>query len=72
VLSEDGIDSGSKTLGLAYLDVPSLVNVATAFGAFNGAGNQEALDNLKHLGGVLFWAGRSGDTVTSDLFVEST
>jgi hypothetical protein len=72
VLGEDGIDSGSKTLGLAYLDVPSLVGVATAFGAFNGAGNQEALDNLKHVGGVLFWAGRDGDTVTSDLFVEST
>ena len=72
VLSEDGVDAGAKTLGLAYLDVPSLVNVATAFGAFNGAGNKEALDNLKHVGGVLFWTGRDGDTVTSDLFVEST
>ena len=72
VLSEDGVDAGAKTLGLAYLDVPSLVNVATAFGAFNGTGNQEALDNLKHVGGVLFWTGRDGNIVTSDLFVEST
>jgi hypothetical protein len=72
VLSEDGVDSGSKTLGLAYIDVPSLVNLGTAFGAFNGAGNAEALANLKHIGGVLFWSGRDGDTVTSDVFVEST
>ncbi len=72
VLAEDGVDSGSKTLGLAYIDVPSLINVATAFGAFNDASNKEALANLKHVGGVLFWTGRDGDTVTSDLFVEST
>ena len=72
VLSEDGVDSGSKTLGLAYVDVPSLVNLGTAFGAFNGASNAEAVANLKHIGGVLFWAGRDGDTVTSDVFVEST
>ena len=39
---------------------------------FNDASNKEALDNLKHVGGVLFWTGRDGDTVTSDLFVEST
>jgi Protein of unknown function (DUF3352) len=72
VLAEDGVDSGAKTLGLAYIDVPSLINVASAFGAFNDAANKEALANLKHVGGVLFWTGRDGDTVTSDLFVEST
>jgi hypothetical protein len=72
VLAEDGVDSGSKTLGLAYIDVPSLIGVATAFGAFNDASNKEALANLKHIGGVLFWTGRDGDTVTSDVFVEST
>ena len=33
VLAEDGVDIGSKTLGLAYVDVPSLVNLAGAFGA---------------------------------------
>ena len=55
VLAEDGVDSGSKTLGLAYIDVPSLVNLATAFGAFNDASGKEALDNLRHVGGVLFW-----------------
>ena len=52
--------------------MPSLINVASAFGAFNDASNKEALDNLKHVGGVLFWTGRDGDTVTSDVFVEST
>jgi hypothetical protein len=72
ILAEDGVASGDKTLGLAYIDVPSLINVATAFGAFNSASNKQALDNLKHVGGVLFWAGRNGDTVTSDVFVEST
>jgi hypothetical protein len=72
VLAEDGVDSGAKTLGLAYVDVPSLVNLAAAFGSFNSAGDKETLDNLRHIGGVLFWAGRDGDTVTSDVFVEST
>ena len=72
MLAEDGVDAGSKTLGLAYVDVPSLINLASAFGGFNGAGNAEALDNLKHVGGLLFWSGRDGDTVTSDVFVEST
>jgi hypothetical protein len=72
VLAEDGIDSGAKTLGLAYIDVPSLVNLAVAFGKFNSASDKETVDNLRHIGGVLFWTGRNGDTVTSDVFVEST
>ncbi|MDX6538906.1 MAG: hypothetical protein QOI71_516 [Gaiellales bacterium] len=72
VLAEDGVDGGAKTLGLAYIDVPSLINVATAFGAFYSDSNSVALDNLKHVGGVLFWTGRNGDTVTSDVFVEGT
>ena len=72
VLSEDGVDAGSKTLGLAYIDVPSLVNLAGAFGSFDSASDKETLDNLRHIGGVLFWSGRDGDTVTSDVFVEST
>ena len=53
-------------------DVPSLVNLASAFGAFKDASDKEALENLKHVGGLLFWSGRDGDTVTSDVFVEST
>jgi hypothetical protein len=72
VLAENGVDAGSKTLGLAYVDVPSLVNLAAAFGSFDSASDKETLDNLRHIGGVLFWTGRDGDTVTSDLFVEST
>jgi Protein of unknown function (DUF3352) len=72
VLAEDGVDSGAKTLGLAYIDVPSLVNLGAAFGSFNSPGDKETLDNLRHIGGVLFWTGRDGDTVTSDVFVEST
>jgi hypothetical protein len=72
VLAEDGVDVGSKTLGIAYIDVPGLVNLAGAFGALGGGNGNEVLDNLRHVGGVLFWAGRDGDTVTSDLFVEST
>jgi hypothetical protein len=70
ILAEDGIDSGAKTLGVAYLDVPSLINLASAFGGFNG--NQAALDNFKHVGGILVWRGQDGDTVTNDLFVETT
>jgi len=72
VLAEDGVDGSAKTLGLAYVDVPSLVNLASAFGSFNSASDKEAVDNLRHIGGVLFWTGRDGDTVTSDVFVEST
>lgn len=73
VLAEDGVASDAKTLGLAYIDVPSLVNLANAFGNFeNDPANKEAFDNLKHIGGVLFWTGADGDTVTSDLFIEST
>jgi hypothetical protein len=52
--------------------VSSLVNLAGAFGSFDSASDKETLDNLRHIGGVLFWAGRDGDTVTSDVFVEST
>jgi hypothetical protein len=72
VLAEDGVEADAKTLGLAYVDVPSLINLASAFGSFDDADSKEALDNLKHVGGLLFWTGRDGDTVTSDLFVEST
>jgi hypothetical protein len=72
VLEENGVDPGSKTLGLAYVDVPSLVNLAAAFGSFNSPGDKETLDNLRHIGGVLFWTGRDGNTATSDVFVEST
>ena len=64
--------TAAKTLGLAYIDVPSLVNLAAAFGKFNSASAKETVDNLRHIGGVLFWTGRDGDTVTSDVFVEST
>ena len=72
VLAEDGVAADAKTLGLAYVDVPSLINLASAFGSFNDADSKEALDNLRHVGGLLFWTGRDGDTVTSDVFVEST
>jgi hypothetical protein len=72
VLSEAGVDANSKTLGMAYIDVPSLVNLAGAFGSFDSASDKETLDNLRHIGGVLLWSGRDGDTVTSDVFVEST
>jgi hypothetical protein len=72
VLAEDGVDGSSKTLGLAYIDVPSLVNLAAAFGSFNSPSDKETVDNLRHIGSVLFWTGRDGDTVTSDVFVEST
>ena len=41
VLAEDGVDSDSKTLGLAYVDVPSLVNLASAFGAFEDAATRK-------------------------------
>ena len=52
--------------------MPSLVNLAAAFGKFDSASAKETVDNLRHIGGVLFWTGRDGDTVTSDVFVEST
>ena len=52
MLAEDGVDIDSKTLGLAYVDVPSLVNLASAFGSFKDAGDKEALENLKHVGGA--------------------
>ena len=73
VLDEDGVDIGSKTLGLAYVDVPEPGQPRERVRRLQGAPQrQEALENLKHVGGVLFWSGRDGDTVTSDVFVEST
>ena len=73
VLAEDGVDAGSKTLGLAYIDVPSLVNLASRVRQLQQRrATRRPLDNLRHIGGVLFWTGRDGDTVTSDVFVEST
>lgn len=71
LFDEDGIDSDAKTLALAYFDVPGLVDLASALGSFNGADERETLDNLRHVGGILFWRGQDGNTVTSDLFVES-
>ena len=52
--------------------MPSLINLASAFGASRTPSGKEALENLKHVGGLLFWSGRDGDTVTSDVLVEST
>ncbi len=71
ILEADGVELGDDTIGVAYLDVPSLVNLAAAFGAFKDAEQKEALENLKHVGGILFWGGQSGNTVTSDVFIES-
>ena len=50
MLAEDGVDGSSKTLGLAYIDVPSLVNLAAAFGSFNSPSDKETVDNLRHIG----------------------
>ena len=73
VLAEDGVDSGSKTLGLRRTSTCRASSTSPAPSAASTAPtDDEALDNLKHVGGVLLWAGRDGDTVISDLFVEST
>ena len=40
VLAEDGVDADAKTLGLAYVDVPSLINLASAFGELQGRRQQ--------------------------------
>ncbi|CAA9531432.1 MAG: hypothetical protein AVDCRST_MAG79-959 [uncultured Thermoleophilia bacterium] len=58
--------------GLLYLDVPGLVTLGEAAeeGESRSPSDQKAIDNLKHLGGVLAWSVLDGDASTSDLFVE--
>jgi hypothetical protein len=57
--------------GVLYVDVPGLVTLGEA--ADDGdasAEDRKALDNLKHLGGLVAWSALDGETVTSDVFVE--
>ena len=63
--------AGAQALGRADVEVPSLITRAGVFGAANDASGKQAIENFKHVGGLLFWSGRDGDTVTSDVFVES-
>ena len=72
VLAEDGVDAGSKTLGLAYVDVPSLVNLATRSAASTARATRRRSTTSSTSAACSSGRGRDGDTVTSDVFVEST
>ena len=71
LFADAGIDPTSKTAGALYVNVPKLVDMATSLGSLSSsAQDTEAIDNLRHIGGVLAWTTRDGDLAVSDVFVD--
>jgi hypothetical protein len=60
--------------GILYVNVGRLLGLAKSFtsSSSTGASEQEALDNAAHVGRVVAWGAKDGDTLTADLFVEIT
>ena len=70
LLADAGLDPGAQTAGALYLDVPKVVDMATSLGALSSSSiDQESIDNLRHLGGIVAWTARDGDLAVSDVFI---
>ena len=70
LFADAGLDAGAKTAGAVYLDVPKVVDMVSSLGALSSAStDQEAIDNLRHLGGIVAWTARDGDLAVSDVFI---
>ena len=71
LFSDAGLDPTAKTAGAFYLDVPKLLDVATSLQALSSspATDQQSIDNLRHLGGIVAWTARDGDLAVSDVFI---
>jgi hypothetical protein len=57
---------------LLYVNVGRLLGLASSFTSDSSASNKEALENASHVGRVVAWGTKDGDTLTADLFVEIT
>ena len=57
---------------ILYVNVGRLLGLAKSFTSGSSASDQEALDNASHVGRVVAWGTKDGDTLTADLFVEIT
>ena len=70
LFADAGLDPGAKTAGAVYLDVPKIVDLVTALGQLSSTStDQQTIDNLRHVGGILEWTSRDGDLAVSDVFV---
>ena len=70
LLADAGLDPGAKTVAAVYLDVPKIVDLVTALGQLSStSADQQTIDNLRHVGGILVWTSRDGDLAVSDVFV---
>ena len=62
----------SSVTGILYVNVGRLLGLAAPFTSNAGPSAKEALDNASHVGRVVAWGAKNGDTLTADLFVEIT
>jgi hypothetical protein len=69
---EKAVGVPDKVNGLFYLDVGRLLGLAKGFMGNASASDQEAIDNLAHVGRVIVYGSQDGSTLTSDTFVEIT
>jgi hypothetical protein len=58
--------------GILYVNVGRLLGLAKSFTSDSSASDKEALENAAHVGRVVAWGAKDGDTVTADLFIEIT
>lgn len=57
---------------ILYVNVGRLLGLAQSFTSSSSASDKEALDNAAHIGRVVAWGTKDGDTISADLFVEIT
>jgi hypothetical protein len=69
---QQAIGVPSSVTGILYVNVGRLLGLASSFTSNAGPSEKEALDNASHVGRVVAWGAKNGDTLTADLFVEVT
>jgi hypothetical protein len=62
----------ASVTGILYVNVGRLLGLAQSFTSSSSASDKEALDNAAHVGRVVAWGAKDGDTISADLFVEIT
>jgi hypothetical protein len=69
---EQTVGVPDQVTGLFYLDAGRILGLAKTFMGSASASDQEAIDNLSHVGRVLAYGSSDGSTATADVFVEIT
>jgi hypothetical protein len=69
---EKAIGVPDSVTGILYVNVGRLLGLASSFSSSSSASDKEALANAGHVGRVVAYGTKSGDTLTADLFVEIT